>query len=502
MGLKLSSLGTIKSSSDTNLNFLNNTNYSENNKEKKSFSKPTRDTKSENQPISEKIKRLFMESERNKTKSRNYGDYKKEQKGKSNQNRSFNSKAEDKTYQGKEQKTSNQNKSYISKAENKTSPEEQQKSSNQKPDPVKQPVKPSNIKTNKQLPRDAKSRYFEISVDEFEENKSLGKNNANNNSSQKNLANPTLKKTVRKPTLPSSLKAQRKSLSPSSLTKGPDVNEDEIPTAAFKKPRILNTIDGKNIRPLPKPHEAFVDNMDLLKSDEWEEQVEGIETLVRFAAYHPKLIQSNMKEMNGYLMKHAKNLRSQVCRAALQAITYFYDCLKKSMEPDLDKMVVLLLNKTADTNKFLREDSNFALDAMVEVTTPSKAVSSLVQEGSGHRNPQVRATLGRLLAYTVELFGASKTLNQKDVADKLLPAATKLAQDGSLESRQMAKLIFQRLATQPQFESSLKKYVQSEDVRQIQKFLDNLYSNNVNKKGIDASRTKASKGGGRFGRRY
>ncbi|RXG54835.1 hypothetical protein Avbf_14221 [Armadillidium vulgare] len=115
---------------------------------------------------------------------------------------------------------------------------------------------------------------------------------------------------------------------------------------------------------------------------------------------------------------------------------------------------------------------------MVEVTTPSKAVSSLVQEGSGHRNPQVRATLGRLLAYVVELFGASKTLNQKDVADKLLPAATKLAQDGSLESRQMAKLIFQRLATQPQFESSLKKYVQSEDVRQIQKFLDNLYSNN------------------------
>ena len=68
-------------------------------------------------------------------------------------------------------------------------------------------------------------------------------------------------------------------------------------------------------------------------------------------------------------------------RAAIQVIMMYFDFLKRAMEPELDKLVGLLLHKTSDTNKFLKEDSNLALDMMVDVTTPSKAVTSIVQEG-------------------------------------------------------------------------------------------------------------------------
>jgi len=39
------------------------------------------------------------------------------------------------------------------------------------------------------------------------------------------------------------------------------------------------------------------------------------------------------------------------------------------------------LNKAMETNKFLKEDANNALDSIVENTLPSKAIAILIQEG-------------------------------------------------------------------------------------------------------------------------
>lgn len=48
----------------------------------------------------------------------------------------------------------------------------------------------------------------------------------------------------------------------------------------------------------------------------------------------------------------------------------------------------------------------------------------------------MRTTVARLLAYEVERLGASRVLSgQKDITDRILPAAAKLAQEGSLETR-------------------------------------------------------------------
>ena len=53
-----------------------------------------------------------------------------------------------------------------------------------------------------------------------------------------------------------------------------------------------------------------------------------------------------------------------------------------------------------------------------------------------HRNPAVRTNVARLMAYVVERLGASRVLSgQKDITDRVLPAAAKLAQEGSLETR-------------------------------------------------------------------
>ena len=61
-----------------------------------------------------------------------------------------------------------------------------------------------------------------------------------------------------------------------------------------------------------------------------------------------------MKTVVRYMMAELKNLRSQVCRLAGQAFAELFFHLGKSMEVDLEKVAVLLLQKAADTNKFIR----------------------------------------------------------------------------------------------------------------------------------------------------
>ncbi|KAG7154022.1 TOG array regulator of axonemal microtubules protein 1-like [Homarus americanus] len=207
-----------------------------------------------------------------------------------------------------------------------------------------------------------------------------------------------------------------------------------------------------HLEPFAHPGDALKKAHQQLSSGDWENQVDGIDLLVRLNEHHPEVLQSNLHMINLELLKQAKNLRSQVSRAAIQAFT-------------------------PDTNKFLQLDSHHALDALVENISPSKSIPAIIQEGLSHKNAAVRTTLARLLAYEVERLGPGRVLSgQKDITERILPAAAKLAQEGSLETRQYAKQIFQLLIQQGQFDAALKKYVSSNEIQNIQKFLDNLTS--------------------------
>ncbi|XP_037798729.1 TOG array regulator of axonemal microtubules protein 2-like isoform X2 [Penaeus monodon] len=232
-----------------------------------------------------------------------------------------------------------------------------------------------------------------------------------------------------------------------------------------------------HLEPFANPQEGLKRAQQLVNSGDWESQVEGIQDIVRLAEHHPEVLQSDLHQINMSLLKQAKNLRSQVSRASIQAFTLLFDVMKRNMEPDVEKITSLLLHKTSDTNKFLQLDSNHGLDALVENVSPNKAIPAIVQEGLNHKNPAVRTTVARLLTYEVERLGASKVLSgQKDITDRLLPAAAKLAQEGSLETRKYAKHIFQQLSQQGSFDAALKKYVSHNDLRNMQKLLDNLSS--------------------------
>lgn len=85
---------------------------------------------------------------------------------------------------------------------------------------------------------------------------------------------------------------------------------------------------------------------------------------MRFASIHLKflivnldcikVLESDTKTLRNVMLKSVKNLRSQVCRAAIQAVQVVFLNVGKSLETDSDTLVKELLQKSSDTNKFIR----------------------------------------------------------------------------------------------------------------------------------------------------
>ena len=168
----------------------------------------------------------------------------------------------------------------------------------------------------------------------------------------------------------------------------------------------------------------------------------------------------------------------QVCRAAVLVVGELFVHLKRNMESDLDKIVMTLLNKSGDTNKFLREDCNVALDHVIENVSYLKSIAVITQpEVVGHKNPVIRATVSRLMAYVVDRIGVAKAVSgTKDVTEKLIPAIAKLAQDGNPDARNYAKFTLQRMICEHpvELEKQLKKLLSANTLRNLEKILDAL----------------------------
>ena len=167
--------------------------------------------------------------------------------------------------------------------------------------------------------------------------------------------------------------------------------------------------------------------------------------------------------------------------------------LKRNMEGELEKVMLPLILKSGDTNKFLREDCNVALDAIVENSSPSKIILIVTAELVYHKSPVVRTTVSRILAYTVERMGVLKALNGgKEITDKLLPAIAKLAQDGSPEARNYAKSsLHKMLMEHPDFEKILKKSLTPNTMRNLEKIIEALKNPHHGSGGGFSSRTRS-----------
>ncbi|CAO1350164.1 unnamed protein product [Diamesa hyperborea] len=252
----------------------------------------------------------------------------------------------------------------------------------------------------------------------------------------------------------------------------PNLNQQPLKVTSVK---TVNKVYPASLRRFEKPKEALYTCLSQLDSSSWETVMAGLQTFVRLIRHHPEYVEAQIHLLTIALSKHVKNLRSQVSRAACSAANEFFLTHAKSLDADAEELSAALLNRTADTNKFLRGDALKALEAMCDALHPSKVILILTFRGAAHQNAVVRCTTAKLLNQLVFRIGCDKVFNMhKDIRDRLILTGANLLMEGSLETRNYTKNLFKQLSIHSQYQKLILDVIPSNIYRNIEKALKSI----------------------------
>lgn len=139
--------------------------------------------------------------------------------------------------------------------------------------------------------------------------------------------------------------------------KNPMPNVHQPPALAVPRPPKVNSLFPPNLRRFERPKDAINNCLDQLDSSSWEDVMDGLKSFVRLIRHHPEYVDPHVHLFTLAVAKQVKNLRSQVSRAACSASGEFFMTHAKVLDGDAEELAAALLNRTADTNKFLRADA-------------------------------------------------------------------------------------------------------------------------------------------------
>ncbi|XP_034531485.1 TOG array regulator of axonemal microtubules protein 1 isoform X1 [Notolabrus celidotus] len=265
------------------------------------------------------------------------------------------------------------------------------------------------------------------------------------------------------PPNPKSLSRVRRAPSLSRTRPSLSHSSDELSPGAVGQKKNLS--EPQELCPFSKPDLALAQSFSLLSSEDWERKIEGLTFLRSLAHYHSDTLHGRLHEICLCLIQEVKNLRSGVSRVAVCTLGDLYTHLQKAMDQELEGTVKALLQKAGETNAFIRQDVDAALDCMVQHCTPTRGINALLSGGLSHLNAVVRKCTAQHLANLVDKVGAVRLLSGgKDLTDRILPAVTKLAQDSSQESRYFGRRMLLSLSSHPDFDKILEKYIPTKDL--------------------------------------
>ncbi|MBN3298810.1 TGRM1 protein, partial [Amia calva] len=246
--------------------------------------------------------------------------------------------------------------------------------------------------------------------------------------------------------------------------------------------------EAPELRPFSKPDVALSQVFELLESDDWQKNIEGVTFVRTLSLYHTDVLVTRLHEVCLAVIKQVKNLRSGVSRMALVCLGDLFANLQRGMDQQLDEAVRVLLQKAAEANAFIRQDVDNALDSMVQNCNPIRALNALLSGGLSHLNSSVRKCMAQHLATLVEKMGSNRLLSgTKDVTDRFLPAVAKLSQDSSQETRYHARRMLHSVMFHEKFDRLIEKNLLANDLAHVQDTVNSLRSKGLGDMPLDAS---------------
>ncbi|XP_076845865.1 uncharacterized protein LOC143491069 isoform X2 [Brachyhypopomus gauderio] len=247
--------------------------------------------------------------------------------------------------------------------------------------------------------------------------------------------------------------------------------------------------EQQTLRPFSNPDLALAQSFSLLSSDDWEKKIEGLMLIRRLAQHHSDVLCSRLHDVCIVLIQEVRNLRSAVSRMAVVSLRELYSSLQKGMDQEVEATAKVLLHKAAESNAFIRQDVDTALDSMVQNCTPIRSMNALLAGGLCHLNAAVRKCTAQHLATLVEKIGAGRLLSgAKDVTARIIPAVSKLAQDASQETRGFGRRMLLFLSSHHDFDKMVEKCIPAKDLATIRNTVHTLKSKERTKVSRNAKR--------------
>ncbi|NWS49776.1 TGRM2 protein, partial [Probosciger aterrimus] len=161
-----------------------------------------------------------------------------------------------------------------------------------------------------------------------------------------------------------------------------------------------------------------------------EEKTKGLSSVRRLAICHSEVLLRRLHDVSLAVTKEVNNLRWKVSLLALSTLGELFRTMKKHMDPEVDEVTRVLLQRMGNCSMSIQKAANQCLRIMVGSVTPARAMTALMASGIHYRNILVRKCAAEHLLTTMERTGAQKLLSGTRYSTELLfRAVVKLAQD-------------------------------------------------------------------------
>ncbi|KAF3966497.1 hypothetical protein ACB098_02G045900 [Castanea mollissima] len=243
------------------------------------------------------------------------------------------------------------------------------------------------------------------------------------------------------PTTPERPKKQAKVVVPIQKQSDYIVNdENKAPSAADA---TVEYILSENLEAIPNPESKIQSLIEGLESKDWIKVCESLNDVRRFALYHSTLLLPLLEKVVLVLVKAMKNPRSALCKTSIMASSDIFhaygDKFLDSFSSDaFDQLLLQLLLKASQDKRFVCEEADKALNAMVGSMTPLPLLNKLRVYVS-HANFRVRAKAAISISNCVSKMGLEGMKEYGLV--ELVQMSADLLKDRLPEAREAARSV-------------------------------------------------------------
>lgn len=195
-------------------------------------------------------------------------------------------------------------------------------------------------------------------------------------------------------------------------------------------------LEPHELKPLSNPKQDSAKLLEKIAGSDWEATFDALSIVRRLAKHHPAFLEDRIHAATKVILAQVTNLRSTVSKNSLLALESLCSCFQKSMDPEVDGILAVLIKRSTDSNTFVCESATSSITSVILHCSPSKVVSALGVHLSSKAVP-VRREVARAV-HTLIVSMADQVQTSKDLST-IVAIVGRCLEDSNNEVRDAAK---------------------------------------------------------------